>query len=239
MREAIERLMRLQLADRELMELRNSLAKVAERVERLRCESEAGGSELETLATEHRAAEIEQRGLERELAEGEARIRTKRMRLSMVRTDKELQALGHEVEALKENNQRLEAQLLAGMESLEQRGQRIKELEETLSSVRQELLEAQKEIAAEVTELEGKIAQVGADRDVIAASLEPQLRQRYKVIFDRRGGQAVVVVRDGTCFGCRMRIPPQLYNEILRSDKIHFCPNCQRILYLEPQQESE
>ncbi len=239
MRESIERLMRLQLADRELMELRNSLAKVAERVERLRSESETGGSELETLAAEHREAEIEQRRIERELAEGEARIRTKRMRLSMVNTEKELQALGHEVEALKENNQRLEAQILAGMESLEQRGQRVKELEETVGSVRQELLEAQKEIAAEVTELEGKIAKLSADRDVIAASLDPQLRQRYDVIFDRRGGQAVAVVRDGTCFGCRMRIPPQLYNEILRSDKIHFCPNCQRILYLEPQQESE
>jgi predicted nucleic acid-binding Zn-ribbon protein len=28
-------------------------------------------------------------------------------------------------------------------------------------------------------------------------------------------------------------LPPQLYNEIQRHSKVHFCPNCQRILYFE------
>ena len=34
------------------------------------------------------------------------------MRLNLVRNDKELQALGHEVDSLKENNQRLEGEVL-------------------------------------------------------------------------------------------------------------------------------
>ncbi len=53
---------------------------------------------------------------ERELAEGEVRIRNKRMRLTLVRNDKELQALTHEIESLKDTNQRLETELLTSME---------------------------------------------------------------------------------------------------------------------------
>ena len=59
--------------------------------------------------------------LERELAEAKRRIRNKRMRLNLVRNDKELQALTHEVESLKENNQRLEGELLTSMEGADAR----------------------------------------------------------------------------------------------------------------------
>jgi predicted nucleic acid-binding Zn-ribbon protein len=54
------------------------------------------------------------------------------------------------------------------------------------------------------------------------------------VIFNKRNGMAVVAVKGGTCQGCRMSIPPQLHNLIQRHEQIHFCPNCQRILYIEP-----
>jgi predicted nucleic acid-binding Zn-ribbon protein len=30
-----------------------------------------------------------------------------------------------------------------------------------------------------------------------------------------------------------MHIPPQLYNELVRADKLITCPVCQRILYIE------
>jgi hypothetical protein len=57
------------------------------------------------------------------------------------------------------------------------------------------------------------------------------------MIFSRRGGVAVTMAKGGTCQGCRMRLPPQLYNEIQKHLQIHFCPNCQRILYYEDQPE--
>ena len=53
------------------------------------------------------------------------------------------------------------------------------------------------------------------------------------MIFSRRAGVAVALAKVGTCQGCRMRLPPQLYNEIQKHLQIHFCPNCQRILYYE------
>jgi len=47
----------------------------------------------------------------------------------------------------------------------------------------------------------------------------------------RRNGIAIVAVSRGICSGCHMNIPPQLYNELQRSEQILCCPNCNRILY--------
>ena len=62
-------------------------------------------------------------------------------------------------------------------------------------------------------------------------------RRRYEMIFSRRGGVAVVAVRGGTCQGCHMHVPPQLYNLIQRNEQLILCPNCQRMLFWQPEGE--
>ncbi len=57
------------------------------------------------------------------------------------------------------------------------------------------------------------------------------------MIFARRGGLAVVEVRAGTCQGCHMNVPPQLFNQIQRNEQVILCPNCQRMLYWRPERE--
>ncbi|MGH7985309.1 MAG: zinc ribbon domain-containing protein [Candidatus Binataceae bacterium] len=225
--------MSLQAIDRELRELEAALAAVAERVDQLRDQTTKQQDTLDTLVREEQQTATSRRQLESELADGEARIRSKRMRLNQVRTDKELQALSHEVESLKEGNQRLEAELLALMETAEPRAARIKELTGELARTRTELLAAEKEIAAQVEDLKVSIAKQRLDRDLMAKDVNGPLLQRYQMIFERRNGLAVAEAKTGTCQGCRMRLPPQLYNELQKHLQIHFCPNCQRILYYE------
>ena len=225
--------MSLQAIDRELRELEETLASIAGRVQELRRESEEYQAELEQLVEEEQHSTVARRTLEKELAEGEARIRGKRMRLNQVRNDKEVQALGAEVDALKENNQRLESELLALMEGTEARGARITELTELTTRKHEELVGAEKEIADQAEDLKVSISKQRVDRDLMARDIESGLLQRYQMIFNRRAGLAVAEARGGTCQGCRMRLPPQLYNELQKHLQIHFCPNCQRILYCE------
>jgi len=237
LREEIARLMSLQAIDRELRGLEQALASVAGKVEQLRLELEKQQSELDRLTSEEQQSALLRRQLEKELAEGEARIRNKRMRLGQARNDKEMQALTHEVETQKEANQRFEAELLSLMEASEPRTARIAELTPSVERLSAELSEAEKEIASQVEDLKISIAKQRLERDMMAANLERTLLQRYEMIFQRRNGLAVAEARSGTCQGCRMRLPPQLYNQIQRHDSIHFCPNCQRILYHEGEGE--
>ncbi len=78
-----------------------------------------------------------------------------------------------------------------------------------------------------------------ARRKEIASQVRGDLISRYELIFSRRGGTAVVEVSGGICQGCYMNIPPQLWNEIIKSDKVNLCPSCQRILYHKPAMEEE
>ena len=233
MREEITRLMSLQAIDRELREMESSLSSIAGRVEQLRQETEGYRTELDRLTTEEQQGALNRRRLEKELAEGEARTRNKRMRLNQVRTDKEMQAVAAEVESLKETNQRLEAELIGVMEAAEARGPRIKELTELVETRQTELTAAEKEIAAQVEDLKVSISKQRLDRDQMAQNVDDALLRRYEMIFARRAGLAVSEARDGTCQGCRMRLPPQLFNELQRHQQVYYCPNCQRILYYE------
>jgi predicted nucleic acid-binding Zn-ribbon protein len=239
LRDEVARLMDLQVLDRRLQELEESLDTVAGRVEQLREETRRSEAELQKLTEEEQQASTSRKRIEKDLAEGEARIRNKRMRLNLVRTDKELQALTHEVDSLREHNQQLETELLTLMEPADSRASRIKELGELVAKGRADLATAEKEIAGQVEELKTAIAAQRSERDEVARQIDASLRARYDMIFSRRQGLAVAVVKpvnkDGKCSGCQRLLPPQMYNEILRKEdyKIHFCPSCQRILYYE------
>lgn len=225
--------MDLQVLDRQLQELEQTLATIAGKVETLREQNARNQEELQRLTEEDQQAAAARKKAEKELAEGEARIRNKRMRLNMVRTDKELQALTLEVETLKETNQRLETELLAMIESADPRAARIKELGELIAKGRAALAEGEKEIAAQVEELKGSITGKRRERDKVASEIQPNLLQRYNMLFTRRQGVVVALAKGGSCMGCRRLLPPQLFNEIQKHLQIHFCPNCQRILYFE------
>jgi uncharacterized protein len=233
LREEINRLMDLQIIDRQLQELEQSLSSIAGRVDQLRDENQKNQTELDRLTEQDKEIAAARKKAERELAEGEVRIRNKRMRLTLVRNDKELQALTHEIDSLKETNQRLESELLTSMEGADVRTARIKELTEALAKGRVDLTAAEKEIAAEVEELKSNIGKRRKAREKVAENVDPGLLSRYQMIFSRRAGVAVALAKGGTCQGCRMRLPPQLYNEIQKHLQIHFCPNCQRVLYYE------
>ena len=231
--------MGLQILDRQLLELEQTLTTIAGKVEHLREENDRNQAELQRLTEEDQQSAAARKKAEKELAEGEARIRNKRMRLNLVRTDKELQALTHEVEALKDTNQRLEAELLAMTDGADPRTARIKELGELIAKGRAALIEGEKEIAAQVEDLKSSIAQKRGERDQAAGVIQPGLLQRYNMLFSRRQGTAVALAKSGSCMGCRRLLPPQLFNEIQKHIQIHFCPNCQRILYFEKEQTAE
>jgi predicted nucleic acid-binding Zn-ribbon protein len=83
-----------------------------------------------------------------------------------------------------------------------------------------------------MAEIEAQIAAQRAERDKLAAQVKPDVLKRYGNIRMRRG-LAVVSVRNGTCQGCNMNIPPQLYIVIQRGQTIETCPSCHRIIYWE------
>src|SRR5258708_8213731 len=128
LREEINRLMDLQVIDRQLQELEQSLSSIAGRVDQLRDENKNYQAEFDRLTEHDKEITAARKKAERELAEGEVRIRNKRMRLTLVRNDKELQAPTHEIASLKETNHRLQTELPTSIQDADDRTARLKRL---------------------------------------------------------------------------------------------------------------
>ena len=72
-----------------------------------------------------------------------------------------------------------------------------------------------------------------AIRKGLVANVPPPLYRRYELIRGRRG-TAITSTTDGTCSVCHMRLPPMLFQELTRENKLEQCPSCNRILYYRP-----
>ena len=160
------------------------------------------------------------------------------MRITRIRNDKELGLAKREVELLKEETGTLETELMAVLEQVES-GHEASRGGAGGARPRSPPRATPKRRSC-ATRSGGSAAEIERDRgrrDELVGAVDGDLRRRYEMIFSRRGGVAVVAVRGGTCQGCHMHVPPQLYNQLQRNEQLILCPNCQRMLFWQPEGE--
>ena len=227
----IEVLATLQLVDQSLHTKTRAVAegegRVAALEEAVRAQTAAASAAREELA----ALGARQRDLEGRLAVAEAKMKDRRMRITRIRNDKELGLARREVELLKEETGTLETELVAVMEQVEGGAAKLAGLEAELARLVAERDREASELRETLARLSAEIERERAARSELAQTIDDDLRRKYEMIFSRRGGLAVVEVRSGICQGCRMRVPPQLFNQIQRNAEVILCPSCQRMLF--------
>jgi predicted nucleic acid-binding Zn-ribbon protein len=227
----IELLATLQIVDQSLraksLEISDGEARVAALDEALR-----GQTATTTAAREeHAALAARQRDLEAKLTAAETKAKDRRMRITRIRNDKELGLMRRELDILKEETSALETELVGVMELVEASTAKLQTAESELARLRGERDEQAAALRDVLARLSDEMSREKAERSTLIQTVDGDLRRKYEMIFSRRGGLAVVEIRGGICQGCRMRVPPQLFNEIQRNDHVIPCPSCQRMLY--------
>ena len=162
----------------------------------------------------------------------------RRMRMNRIKNSKELMALQREIDLIKQGNSEREEELIKLMVETDRANSEIKGKAEELGKLQAEWDQEQEELRSQITGIDQAVLEAATRRQTIAAQVAGDLISRYELIFSRRGGTAVVEVTGGICQGCYMNVPPQLWNEIIRSEKVHLCPSCQRILHYKPAEEA-
>lgn len=231
MRAQIEALAALQRLDQNLRVNTQALQAGESRVAALEDAVNAHAAQVAAIETEVKELGSRQRDLEGRLLAAESKMKDRRMRITRIRNDKELGLAKREVDLLKEETGGLETELMTVLEQVEADTKRFEAATIELAS----LTTARDAEAADLRETIGRLgAEIERDRgrrDELIVEVDGDLRRRYEMIFSRRGGVAVVPVRGGTCTGCHMHVPPQLFNQIQRNEQLILCPNCQRMLY--------
>jgi uncharacterized protein len=215
---------RLQALHLQISELEKAAVEVATQATATRARANLQRQEVADL--EKRRREIEGR-----LRDEEQRIKNRRMRMQQIRNERELAAVKHEIDLSRESNALLEEELLQIFETLDGRNAQLKTLDEELAAQEAQLEERQLEVEAKREELRERLEATTAERNQLAAAIVPGDLDRYDKLRARRGGVAVVAIRQGNCGGCGVQVPPRLLLEIHRNLDVVPCPSCNRLLH--------
>jgi len=227
----IEILASLQTVDREIKEQKGIKQELLGELQAKDKEIDAKKREIALLTAAYSEKEKLRLEKDRVLQEEGKKAMDKRMRMNRIKNIKELQALQREIDQIKQSNGELEEQLITVMEEIDGVKAAIKSKEEELAKIQDEWKQKQDEMQTQISSIDQAVSEASRRRQSIATQVTRDLISRYELIFSRRGGTAVVEVAGGICQGCYMNIPPQLWNEIIRNEKVNLCPSCQRILY--------
>ena len=232
MRDQLKRLEELQRFDAQIQELTNALKAIPAKLEA----SQSDFVRVETLLENERTQLAESQRYyadqKNQLQSDESTASGAKHKLSLAKNSKEYVAAQREMETTRDSVQTREQEIAKLIEAVQVKekllADRAAELEILRKSIDKDAEVARKKMA----EIEGKIAGIKVDRYKIALGIRPDVLKRYGAIRMRRG-LAVTTVRNGTCQGCNMNVPPQLYNVLQRGTSIETCPYCHRIVYWE------
>ena len=234
MREQLETLAVLQGIDLEVKRHRTARTERLDQIERSEGEIAGLAAEVKTLREAWEEKDEVRKAKEQTIHDANRKATDKRMRMSQIKSIKELQALQREIGAIKESNGIVEEELIEVMTDLEAQEEILKQKEDELTALRNDWNEKKGPLQEEIAEIDQQIDQTRESRDATASRLSDDLMGKYELLFDRRGGTAVVAVSSAICQACYMNIPPQLWNDVLRNERVNLCPSCQRILFYNP-----
>jgi predicted nucleic acid-binding Zn-ribbon protein len=236
MKERLLHLYKLNRIDRELHELYSLRGDIPAKIEDLNSEK----TELDERSTELKAELQEIVNAEKNVqAENDTLLERiekddERLRSGAVKSNKEYDALAKEIEDAKtkiKNNEKTAKEDTAARRS---------EIENELLLINGQLEDVNSELEQNLKELEELTKQTGeeekelsAEREELIGKIEPEDYEHYERISKVKFGEAVAVVRKGSCLGCYSSIPPQKAIEIRMAEKFYACESCGRILIAE------
>jgi len=175
--------------------------------------------------------------LEAKLKKGLDILNKAKDRLGEVKTNKEYQAILKEIENGEVKNSEIETEIIFLLEEIDKSKTNLQVEEKAKEQYEHQYQIEKLKLKNDIDSLDEKILACTEQYHRLIENIPKDLIKRYEMIKDQKNGTAVVSVWKGVCGGCHMNIPPQLYNELQKSDDLLSCPNCNRIMYWQNQEE--
>jgi predicted nucleic acid-binding Zn-ribbon protein len=223
------------------------LQKIDSEIYALRHEKESKPAEIKTLddtfvAKKQHLADLEKASLdlqkqrkdkELELATKEEGIKKLQTQLYSLKTNKEYQAMLQQIQGTKSDASVIEDKILELLEQIDKAKIDTDKEKQKLQEEEKILNDQKKKIAERISEIEARLGQLEAQRKLITPNIEPKILSQYERILLNRDGLAIVTVKDNSCQGCNMFVPPQVINLIKMYERMITCEVCNRILYIQ------
>jgi predicted nucleic acid-binding Zn-ribbon protein len=230
LRDQLKRLEELQRYDAQIQELQSALKGIPAKLEA----SKNDLIRVEALLESERAQLTETQRYysdqKNQLQTEETTVSGAKHKLSLAKNSKEYVAAQREIEQTRESVQTREGEVTKLVDAIAAKEKVLAERASELKTLRASIDKDAEVAKGKMAEVQVKIDALQVQRDKVATGIRPDYLKRYGAIRMRRG-MAVATVRNGTCLGCNMNVPPQLYNTLQRGNTLETCPYCHRIVY--------
>ena len=202
-----------------------------ERLAKLNDEFETSGARMEEERKKLDDLHHSHREKENKLKGAQDLLKKAKDRLYEVKTNKEYQAILKEIETIEKKTSDMEDEIIVCLEEIDHGERAFKAREKDFEAYRKDYDQQKKVLEKEIGNLDADLATVQEKMCEAKRQIREDVLKRYETIKGLRNGIAVVSVWKEVCNGCYMNIPPQLYNELQKSQNLIFCPSCNRIIY--------
>ena len=210
---------------------RRLIAATPQRIAGLDAQLSSAEAALAAAREQKGQSETERRTLEKDLAAIRAR-RSKFLDQTIeVKTNREYQALQHEIQMADDEIKRLEDRILENMLALDDTNTSIAEAEAARTEAEHAVTAQKQTLELERQHAEGSLAEIARQREAIVAKISPQAYAIFDTVSRGRKSPAVAAVVNGLCSVCHVRIRPQIDQDVRRREQIVQCESCTRVLY--------
>jgi predicted nucleic acid-binding Zn-ribbon protein len=208
--------------------------KIADHPQRMQALEDRLATARETVAaakTRLTDAQNKRRTDEKDVATVQARLAKYKDQLLEVKTNREYQAMLHEIETAQNDIKAREDRILDSMMESDELTAALKKAEAALKSVEKEAGAERQLLDQEIAALRAELDRTGGAREKLAGEIDRGVLAIFEQVARGRKGIAVAEAREGMCTICHVRLRPQVFNEVRRNDSIIQCDSCRRILY--------
>jgi hypothetical protein len=224
-------LIELQKFDLRIMEIKDERRQIPQRLYAVEAPLQEARRVLQGTMSAIDALVKERKSHEKDLEAHEDRVEKLKERASQLKTNQEYQAHLFELELANKKKFEIEDKILGCMEKIEQLQRVSKEAQEKVNVAEKSFVQEKQVLEERDQRLMQELAELEAQQRERAAHIDKSLLERYTKLKAARKDQALASVQGGICSGCRLQIPPQLIAEVKRSQDLHACPYCHRMLY--------
>jgi predicted nucleic acid-binding Zn-ribbon protein len=231
----LERLIQLQRLETTIADAKVAIAQHPQKLAALDTRLAEAKAAVESVKEQQKTNHDRRRELEKDVALYQGRLTKFKDQLMAVKTNREYQAMQHEIATAQGDLGSVEEKVLERMLEADDLTAASKSAEATLAAQSREIELEKKALNQELTSTETALKESTEARATLVKALEPRLVALFEQVAKVRKGVAVCsATRDGLCSVCHVRVRPSVFQQIRHNDSIVQCDSCQRVLYWIP-----
>jgi predicted nucleic acid-binding Zn-ribbon protein len=208
----------------ELETIPGRIALIEERIAGLSRDAEAARAKYREIQVA-----IKQRELD--VQASDAAVAKHTAELNAVKTNEQYRALLSEIERARAEKDRVETAIIELLAQADEEQRIAQDKERELAGVRSGFEAEIGALRSRQRELEERISGRRAERETLAAAVDPDLLKTYEHVRKSRGDRGLAPIVKGSCGVCHIQLTQQEINDVVKYEEIIPCESCSRILY--------